>query len=215
MKIFRDLELSGPNATLLRAIEVISSNLADGWTRANEIESEFSSVGGETMFCFFCSGTADRQEAALWMTFGEETTTLYVSNIVPKQLSELNFDQYNTILCEFYERFAKPAAEALRLQHVMTPDTKDIEDLLSENTASKLRAFSKLANKATGSAHPYDRARWFDFLVASHSESSRLDSHTLARWLVESEKWSEEKAADLAIEYEFAIALLNFYNERC
>lgn len=147
------------------------------------------------------------------MTFGEETTTLYVSNIVPKQLSELTFDQYNAILGEFYERFARPAAEALGLQHLMTPDTRDIEDLVSESTATKLRTFSKLANKSTGSAHPLDRARWFDFLVASHSESSRLDSHTLARWLVESEKWAEEKATGLAIEYEFAIALLNFYDE--
>jgi hypothetical protein len=73
--------------------------------------------------------------------------------------------------------------------------------------------FSRLANKSTGAAHPMDKKRWYAFLIAAHRASKRLDSDQLARWLVEVEAWSAGRAQDLAIDYEFALGLLEQYDQ--
>lgn len=75
-----------------------------------------------------------------------------------------------------------------------------------------LHNFSILANKATGSSHPRDQERWFQFIFAAYRAPQQLDIDNLMRWLVEIEGWSDEKAHDLVIEYEFGLALLKEYN---
>ena len=78
--------------------------------------------------------------------------------------------------------------------------------------ADALRRFSAAANKATGSSHPLDRTRWFAFLLSVHGVTPSLDADRLARWLVEVEGWSDDKAHDLVVEYEFGLALLDEYD---
>lgn len=81
----------------------------------------------------------------------------------------------------------------------------------SEEAAAALHRFSVTANKSTGSKHPSDRRRWFDFIFAAHRAQSRLDSQILARWLTEVEEWPSEVVEDLVIQYEFGVALLEEY----
>ena len=82
----------------------------------------------------------------------------------------------------------------------------------SEEAAAALNRFSVTANKSTGSSHPSDRCRWFEFIFAAHRAQGRLDSDILARWLAEVEDWPSEVANDLVIQYEFGIALLTEYD---
>ena len=84
---------------------------------------------------------------------------------------------------------------------------------LSEAAADALRRFNALANKSTGASHPYDRQRWFDFVIQTHTDRSELDPDLLHRWLIESEDWPEDQASDLAIEYERSRALLARFEE--
>jgi hypothetical protein len=76
-----------------------------------------------------------------------------------------------------------------------------------------LRRFSRSANKSTGAAHPWTGARWYAFIIATHHTSKRLDTDQLVRWLVEVEHWSEDIAHELAIDYEFALGLLEQYDQ--
>jgi hypothetical protein len=69
-----------------------------------------------------------------------------------------------------------------------------------------------LANKSTGASHPKDKERWFEFLISAHRTSARLDADLLARWLSEAEGWPEDTAHALAIDYEFALGLLQKYD---
>jgi len=103
---------------------------------------------------------------------------------------------------------------SLSLKSTLTSDTRDIQDWVSTKTAMKLQQFARLANKNTGIGHPQDQARWFDFVVATHTEPTTLDSEILARWLEETEGWPEEKAYDLSLEYEYSRSLLKAYDEQ-
>jgi hypothetical protein len=44
-------------------------------------------------------------------------------------------------------------------------DAQDLENLLGEEAARRLEAFSAGVNKTTGSSHPADRDRWLAFLI--------------------------------------------------
>ena len=100
--------------------------------------------------------------------------------------------------------------EEIGLKASLSPDEENIENWISEESVKKLKKFSVAANKSTGSAHPLDRKRWFDFLITVHHEHNKLDVSQLSRWLIECEHWPEDIAHELAMEYEFAMGLLDF-----
>jgi hypothetical protein len=78
-------------------------------------------------------------------------------------------------------------------------------DELSPGLAAKLQLFCDHANLNT--RHPLDRKRWYDFLLAAYREHSILRPDDLEAWLSD-RGWSSEDAHDLALEYDFATALL-------
>ena len=59
----------------------------------------------------------------------------------------------------------------------------------SQEAADALRMFSVGANKSTGSSHPSDQERWFQFLFAAYRAQGEFDPYLLRRWLEEVEKW--------------------------
>ena len=72
--------------------------------------------------------------------------------------------------------------------------------------------FSALANMSI--LHPADRKRWNEFLTSAYREKATLDSSMLQRWLIEEEKWPEDEAINLEIEYEHARDLLEVYESQ-
>lgn len=212
MKVFRELEIHGPQSALNNIVETIEPQLREGWTRRSDLEEKMSSMGPGISYCFSCTRTETREAADLWLV-EKNDDTLYVSNIVPSEIRELNFDQYNLIVEEFYQLFVVPSAEQLALEHSLSSDKKSIEDWMSAESARKLKLFSDAANKSTGSAHPLDKQRWFEFLISAHNEKIALDTYTLMRWLIEEEGWFEDEAHELILQYEFAMSLLTFYDE--
>lgn len=138
----------------------------------------------------------------------------YVPNIVPIDFGKLSIAQYNAILADFIDRIVRPVAPKFGYSIVATESRQDLEDWTSTDAAKKLRAFSGAANKSTGSSHPLDQRRWFDFIIAVHESSSVIGTDYLARWLQTVEGWDEESAHELAGEYETGLSLLKRYDER-
>jgi hypothetical protein len=136
-----------------------------------------------------------------------DRSKVYVANIVPTDRSNLSIGEYNEALVEFYERFAHPAADSIGVDTVLSADLVDLEVELPKHVFQALTAFSSLANKATGSSHPLDRQRWFEFLTLLHGSNSDLSTGLLQDWLI-LDGWSESVAFDLVIEFEFGIGLL-------
>ena len=137
-----------------------------------------------------------------------------VGNIVPSEEGGLNYHEYNSVLQDFVRRVAAPAARKTGFTVETTAERQSLDDWLTPQSAEALRRFSEAANKSTGSAHPLDQKRWFRFLLQVHSDKRQLGTSQLARWLTEIEGWSDEKADDLVVEYEFALALLDEYDLR-
>jgi hypothetical protein len=135
-----------------------------------------------------------------------------VTNIVPRNVGELGEHRYNIALRDFVERVATPAAAEAGFTVEITPANQGLDDWLPGDAADALRHFSSAANKATGSSHSMDRQRWFNFLLEAHRSHGSLNTHKLVRWLTEIEHWSDEKADDLAVQYEFALGLLDEYD---
>jgi hypothetical protein len=214
MEIFRELFLRGERERLIAATEAIEPVLSNGWKRDRATEANMRSMGDDRPeYCFTCSQSADRQ-AALFFITEREPGVFYVANVVPNERGRLSHTQYNAILEEFYERYARPCAEQAGVQAELTPAQVDLEYWLSPPAARKLRLFSAAANRNTGSSHPSDRDKWMDFVVAAHHERSSLTASLLHRWLIEVDGWPSEAADRLASEYESGRELLGFADGR-
>lgn len=208
MKVYQDLIFRGDRERLSRLIAAVEERLAHGWSRSDDREQAVGQGAFGPMYCFSCTAQDSRPASDLWIA-AESKTKLYVSNIVPNDRLALDYDQYNRILQEFHDRFARPAADSIGVQVELGNSDPQIEDFLSPSAAQKLRSFVSLANRSV--LHPLDRERWNRFLTTAHREQAALTSDILLRWLVEEEKWPEDKAYELIVEYDHARGLLKTY----
>jgi len=210
LDVFRDLSLRGPASGCARLRQAIIDAAVGPWRHAADREGLAPLSQGEEML-YLEREAGDGLEAAgvaLW----RQADGYEVVNIVPLSVKELCPAAYNAILQDFLDRIGIPAARKTGFSIETTAPRESLEDWVSPAAADALRRFSAAANKAMGSAHPFDRKRWFDFLMRAHADAKRIDTDQLARWLTEVEGWTEDKTHDLVVEYEFAQALLDEYD---
>lgn len=212
MKVFRELTFESTPDNLLAFVQCIESSLTDGWRRDLVRESERLTENdyvGTTRFdrVFHCSSSAQRVAAHLWIVARTEDS-LFVSNIVPVEVDQLTYDQYNAILEQFYDRFAKKAATENNVVAHLGPSEWSPEENLPETVARTLQNFCAMARRYSGLAHPADEERWQNFIIAAHESNCDLDGSTLGRWLREDEHWPEVFVNKLVGEYETGRTLL-------
>jgi hypothetical protein len=215
MKVFRDLFLRGEPEQLRATMSEVERLLSEGWSRDALAEGNLPALApwGEPTYCFACAQRQQRPAAVVFVT-QKEAGLFYVPNVIPRDQRELSHDAYNDILAEFHDRYVRPAADRTGVRVELTDTQADLSSWLSPAAAQKLRGFSAAANRSTGASHPSDQDRWMDFIVAAHRDGSRLDAHTLRRWLTEVENWPPEVAQRLALEYEFGKEVLAFSEGR-
>lgn len=211
IEVFQNLHLKGcSTAGSVRAC--ILSQVQEPWRHdlAREKDLRGHAIDDEDAIVLVRDAFDDVDESC--MVLWQEGGGYKVSNIVPRNVSELGITKYNVILRDFLVRVAEPASRAGCFEVELSSPHQSLDDWLDADPATALRRFSRLANKSTGAAHPMDRDRWYAFLIATHHASKRLDTDQLVRWLVEVERWSEDRAYELAIDYEFALGLLEQYD---
>ena len=154
-----------------------------------------------------------------------------IVNIVPINTDELSMEQYNHLVKLFYEDIVVKYEEFhqdIRIEGP-TSDVFDPCDVITETALKKLKSFCNMANKSTGSSHPCDQQRWFEFICQTIDDDRTFDYDTLANFLQDetywgSKKdagigvmgqfaWSPDKAYELAAEYEAACNILKYYKE--
>jgi len=212
IEVFQNLHLkSRLSATSVRAS--ILAQVQAPWHHDLEREEDIRdhAVDDEDAIVLVRDAFDDVDESGL--VLWQEGEGYKVSNIVPRNVGELGITKYNTILRDFVARIAQPAARVGGFEVELSSPHQSLDDWLDAEPATALRRFSRLANKSTGAAHPMDRDRWYAFLIATHHASKRLDTDQLVRWLIEVEHWSEDRAHELAIDYEFALSLLEQYDQ--
>jgi len=200
---YRDLTIVGGAEALDGLTEQIGQLLKAPWERA--LDTEQSQQLRRDKFRVF-RRDADEGHPRVQPFMVPLHGDAYVSNIVPEG-DDLTMDTYNEVLVEFFERFVSPAVAELGLMATLTEPIIDLQRELDALTHDALTMFSAAANKATGSGHPSDRGRWFDFLVLLHRSGYDLTPDVLQDWLM-ADGWSEEVAHRLILEFEFAQGLL-------
>jgi hypothetical protein len=209
MRAFRGLTVTGSPVQIDRFISKLLEDVGQDWKHDPASEARLALPVSGKMYCFVCSEREDRPRAALWL-HRDSPTNLTVTNIIPIPKGSLSRAEYNAIVAEFYRRFVTPATQEIGVQATLTDENRTIADWLTPRTAELLLRFSRLANRSTGTTHPLDEHRWFEFIWASHEEQARLPMEILAQWLEEDEGWPEDQALKVAAEYEKERALLAF-----
>ncbi|SEN38917.1 hypothetical protein [Nitrosomonas marina] len=207
MKTFQDLYIYLNDATIEELIEALSKQCHGTWIRATEQERR-SDIVGEPIYCFERKETADMPAAGLSL-FSRGDNSWFVPNVVPLKLRELTTDQYNRVLTDFVELVLKPALEGTSTTFEISNDEIFLQNVVGESAARALDTFSSCANKSTGSSHPSDQKRWFEFLVKVSRSGNQLPTDLLIHALLE-QGWSDDYAHKLAIEFEFAQDLLAY-----
>lgn len=150
--------------------------------------------------------------AVMWMWLKNSNSSLEIFNIVPLIGNHLECEEYNHILEQFRLSIIAPMSQNFHLQVVVSKPYLDMEGILGDEGFKLLQMFSAGANKSTGNTHPCDFARWCDFVFYVHREDISLSTTDLENWLMEN-GWWEEKASELALEYEYTLNVLERYEQ--
>jgi hypothetical protein len=212
MKLFRELKITGNPETLERVIENIEKSLDNGWSRDRQAEAEVNDDESSPLkrYCFSCTEVECRPGSRLWIS-GPWYGRLFVFNIIPTTVLQLSYDEYNSILAEFYGQFVVSAIQGMDVEISLTDGDLSLEKLMSPKTIEILRKFTQESPHYKGSVM-INQELWYNFLVAAHKDDAKLDPDTLEHWLREDEGWSEDMAFKLAEQYDSARLLLDYYD---
>lgn len=211
MKTFRDLYLYLNGADIDDLAEKLTQQCQPPWWRSPDKEADLGLSGGKP-FCFERKDKADSPSAALFL-FPKYNDVWYISNIVPINISELSHDQYNEVLEDFLKSIVQPVIERTKITVEITSSEITVGGVAGKEVEDALIRFSNLANKSTGSSHPLDRRRWFEFLILANDATTELHTDLVIRELIEL-GWSEERAYELGLQFEFANDLLTYFREQ-
>ena len=213
IEVFQDLTFYVPEASREAFREALIAQADGGWSHNTDSEKKITQVFGSDEDVIVFTRTADENVDAVSLFLFSCDEGYRVTNIVPLEQHELGQRRYNIALVNFIQQVGEPVVSKFGFSTDLTSSEQSLDDWMSETTASALRSFSALANKGTGSSHPLDRKRWFKFLISLHNDHGNFDTDRLARWLIEVEGWGEDAARDLVGECDFALQILNAYDQ--
>jgi hypothetical protein len=140
-----------------------------------------------------------------------KNTNLYVSSIVLENVEQMSVDTYNFILEEFLTKFLEPITQSLKVEIILTPSERNIDNSMSPEMAKLLKKFLSLANIGDGGTHPSDEKCLFDFIIQAYNEESLLEERILNGLLADN-NWPEMQAQEIVSKYLFGKRLLNHYS---
>jgi len=219
MEVFQDLKLKPNNPDSIDVLFERIRNKAskNGWIVKDDFIENYRKNLGEQDKKVIClqspkiNSVDSEIEGYVW--FGQWKSTIEVFNIVPVKTGILSYSDYNEILRQFYELFIKTEIVDLNFEIEYTKSNKSLEELAGQEVAKALKLFSLEANKTTGHSHPMDSERWKYFICLAHRVSNELGVEELVRWLKEEGDWTDDKAWELGLDYEYSMDLLKYYDE--
>ena len=155
-----------------------------------------------------------------------------VGNIVPLSKEQLSIKEYNSVLDLFYSEVIAPNQTKLEGIRIVGPETDVFDPLkyISAEALKKLERFCNGANKTTGSSHPSDEKRWFDFICQTVDDNKTFNYDTIFRFLMDEDywgkkdpsfigamghfAWDEVHAEELATEYDNYVRFLKYYKNK-
>lgn len=228
MKNFRELYFTGTEENLKKFADEIKQRTFSDWKVVNPSKQ----LGDYLMFDYVGKKL---EPARVSIHLGDSLSggKIQVGNIIPLEKSKLSIDEYNAILMEFYNDVIFPYKNSYnRYIDISGPtnDTFDPLSVISKEALQKLKLFCNAANKSTGSSHPCDQERWFEFICQTVDDEKMMDYTTLAKFLSDENywgfkeegfigviggfAWDEETSYELASEYESLCQIVMYYKNK-
>ena len=226
MKTYRELYFRGTVEQLKNFAKEIDNYVTGDWSKVKE-----SQHWKDYLLFDYTGDKVNKARVSIYLADNILKGKIIVGNIVPLEKDKLNIDEYNDILVKFYNDVIKPyknCGTELDISE-LSDDVFNPCSVISKEALKKLEIFCRAANKTTGSSHPCDRERWFDFICQTVDDGKMFDSSILANFLKDEnywgEKpdgfigamgnyaWDEEQAYELAKEYEILCEILQYYKK--
>ena len=220
MKTFRELYFKGTSDQLTEFTHEIDKYVNGDWKLNKE-----SKLSKDYLIFDYSGHLVEKASVYIYIAKIDDCSELNVGNIVPENKPQLSTDEYNAILLKFYDDIIKPY-KASGTQLEISQPTDDVFQplsVISQEALEKLKRFCMAANKSTGSSHPNDRERWFDFICQTIDDGKTFDESELASFLQDEDywgkvqehgAWNENMANRLAEEYDNSCEILKYYIER-
>lgn len=218
MEVFQNLKLKVPPEEEAKFAEFLikrSENLQ--WIHKTEFEDNYrknTASHKDTIFCFESHEIEFNNKvlkAFLWIW--KRNGYYEVFNIVPTKSGSLSYSEYNHILNVYYKEVLSDEIEKFGIGVIFSSPKSSIEDLIGDEAAQSLNRFSKNANKTTGNTNPFDFERWCEFVFIIHRNKIKLNIDDFVRWLEEEENWSNDIAWKLGLDLEYALNILEKYEQ--
>lgn len=226
MKTFRELIFRGTQKQLLEFVEHFRDYAVGNW-KTEKMTDRWK----DYLFIDYLGEVVDKARVSIYIGDRIETGELKVGNIVPLEKNQLSVEEYNAVLMQFYNDVITPFKESGTELIILQPsdDIFNPTSVITPAALKKLELFCSAANKSTGSSHPYDQERWFDFICQTVDDGQMFDSSSLESFLQDKTYWGEkeddtigvlgdyawdkEHAYELASEYENACEILCYYKK--
>lgn len=227
MKIYKELYIYGNRQALEQFQTEIHKNMGDDW-----VKPQPDDLLKDYILIDYVGRDLEPSRIAIYYNADElKEDYIRVVNIIPLKKSQLSIEEYNKILDKFYCDIVKPYGEMHKEIVIEKPTTDEFDPLkyISVDALQKLRFFCNAANKTTGSSHPCDEERWYDFICQTVVDNKVFDYDTLYNFLIDKEywgekesdiiaaighyAWDEEQAMKLASEYDNYVRFLQFYRK--
>ena len=226
LKTFCELYFRGTPSSLEHFSDEIQQYATGEWTSGIKNFSD-----AHWIYFDYSGSEVNKASVCINLPLSKPTDELYVTNIVPLEKSQLSVDEYNAVLRKFYADIVVPYKEThhnIEISQV-TDDIFDPTTVITKAALEKLERFCYAANKSTGSSHPCDQERWFDFICQTVDDNKMFDYMTLYKFLQDESywgkkdddflgvvghfAWDETRAEQLASEYEQACEILQYYKK--
>lgn len=201
---FRDLVVVGGSPKSDALVVALDERVQPPWSRDHEAEDD-RVLAGRGYGVYHREAGPDGPGLRLFLL--PQGDNVEVVNVVPSASGSLTHDEYNQAVAQFYDDYLGEACASLGLTAELGPVHYDLEKDLPAKVYQALSAFSGAANKSTGSSHPMDRERWYEFIWRAHESGCDLDPTVLGQWF-EADGWESDEARELAIEFESGRGLL-------
>ena len=227
MRIYKELSFVGDKP----ALDAFKRK-APSFARGDWKYSQSEEMADYIAFAYLGS-KVDQAEVSIY--YGQDTWRqgyIRVGNIVPLRKNQLSIEEYNAVLDLFYNEIIVPNQACLEELEIIGPESDAFDPLMyiSNEALAKLERFCNSANKSTGSSHPSDEERWFDFICQTVDDNQTFDFDTIFRFLMDEDywgkkengfigvmgrfAWDEEQAGKLATEYDNYVRFLQYYKDK-
>ena len=215
MKKYIELSIKGPDAEIVAFVERLKLYSSDAF-RFSEIRED--NVIRDGYYVEFLAKRSVDYRSRVILIWDEEG--LRMCNVIPKTVSFLELEQYNSVVRHFYEDVIVHT-QSQELNISITKEENSIQDLISAPSYQALVLWEELCNKNSPTSHPNDRERWFDFISELFINGDHLSLSDFRNWLIDDKGWyydanddDDRTFLDLELELEFGLDLLAHYAKK-